>query len=122
MSDEPLYLPTKGRWVALSLPRRWICDLLHFAQKVPTVPVQRRLDIRAVIAAREAVINRPSWAAIFTRAYGLVAREVPELRRYYLAFPRPHLYEFPYSIASVAIERVYEGENAVFFGHLRSPE
>jgi hypothetical protein len=117
-----LALPTGGRSVPLSLPRRWICDLLHFARKVPTVPVERKIDVSAVAAARGQLPLRPSWAAIFTRAYALVAREVPELRRYYLSFPWARLYEFPYSIASVAIERVYQGENAVFFAHLRSPE
>jgi hypothetical protein len=116
------HLPTAGRSIPLSLPRRWICDLLHFAQKVPTVPVQRRIDVGAVVEARARLVQRPSWAALFVRAYALVAREVPELRRYYLAFPRPHLYEFPYSIASVAVERQWQGEPAVFFGHLRSPE
>jgi hypothetical protein len=112
----------KGRTVSLSLPRRWICDLLHFAQKVPTVPVERRINVSAVARARSQLVRRPSWAAIFTRAYALLAKEVPELRRYYLSFPWAHMYEFPYSIASVAIEREWEGENAVFFAHLRSPE
>jgi hypothetical protein len=115
-------LPVRGRSIPLSLPRRWIGDLLHFASKVPTVPVARRIDVRAVADARAQLERRPSWAAIFTRAYGLVASEVPELRRYYLSMPWPHLYEFPYSIASVAIERDWNGENAVFFAHLRSPE
>jgi hypothetical protein len=115
-------LPLHGRSVPLSLPRRWICDLLHCAKQVPTVPVQRRIDVRAVVQARAQLAQRPSWAAIFTRAYGLVAREMPALRRYYLSFPWPHLYEFPFSIASVAIERLWQGENAVFFAHLRSPE
>jgi hypothetical protein len=121
MNDESM-LAARGRSVSLSLPRRWICDLLHFAQKVPTVPVERRLDIRPLVETRASLVNRPSWAAVFCRAYGLVAREVPELRRAYLSFPRPHLYEFPYSIASVAVERDWNGEKAVFFGHLRSPE
>jgi hypothetical protein len=122
-TSEPLQpLSSKGRAVPLSLPRRWICDLLHASRQVPTVPVERRIDIRGVVAARAALAQRPSWAAIFIRAYALVAREIPELRRAYLSFPWPHLYEFPYSIASVAIERDYCGEKAVFFGHLRSPE
>src|SRR5271156_2183587 len=100
-------LPTEGRSLALSLPRRWICDLLHFAKKVPTVPVTRRIDVQAAADARAVLARRPSWAAIFTRAYALVAREVPELRRYFMSFPWPHLHEFPYSIASVAVERVW---------------
>jgi len=113
---------SEGHKVPLSLPRRWICDLLHCARQVPTVPVERRIDVGAVVDARAQLDSRPGWAAIFTRAYGLVAREIPALRRSYLQFPWPHLYEFPYSIASVAVERVWNGENAVFFGHLRSPE
>jgi hypothetical protein len=122
LSPPPDLLSARGRIVPLSLPRRWICDLLHFAAKIPTVPVERRLDVRPVVEARDRLVNRLSWAAIFARAYGLVGREVPELRRAYLSWPWPHLYEFPYSIASVAVEREYQGENAVFFGHLRSPE
>jgi hypothetical protein len=113
---------SKGHSIPLSLPRRWICDLLHFARQVPTVPVQRTIDVRAIVDARARMTPRPSWAAIFTRAYGLVAREMPPLRRYFLSFPRPHLYEYPFSIASVAVERLWDGENAVFFAHLRSPE
>src|SRR2546425_486771 len=107
ISSPPLppVLPSKGRVVPLSLPRRWICDLLHVAKQVPTVPVVRSIDIHAPVAVRAQLPQRPSWAAIFTRAYGLVAQEVPELRRYYLSFPWPHLYEFPFSIASVALER-----------------
>ena len=122
VARQAMLTPSQGHKIPLSLPRRWICDLLHFARQVPTVPVERRIDIRAVVDARARLSPRPSWAAIFTRTYGLVAQEIPELRRYYLSFPRPHLYEFPCSIASVAIERVWQGENAVFFGHLRSPE
>jgi hypothetical protein len=113
---------SEGHKVPLSLPRRWICDLLHFAKQVPTVPVERRIDIRSVVQARSQLERRPSWAAIFTRAYALVGRDLAPLRRAYLSFPRPHLYEFPSSIASVAIERIWNGENAVFFAHLRSPE
>src|SRR5262249_29165943 len=127
MSADEIPRPHKllqltGHKLPLSLPRRWICDLLHFATKVPTVPVQRRINVRAVVEARSRLAQRLSWAAIFLRAYALVARDVPELRRYYLSFPWPHLYEFPYSIASVAIERQWQGHNAVFFAHLRSPE
>ena len=69
----------KGRNLALSLPRRFICDLLHFARRVPTVPVQRRMNVAAVVAARAASAPRPSWAAIFTKAYGFVCAARPEL-------------------------------------------
>jgi hypothetical protein len=111
-----------GRNLPLTVGRRLICDLLHFARQVPTVPVQRCLDVATLREARQCLAPRPSWCAIFTRAYGLVAARVPELRRAYLPWPRPHLYEHPSSVASVAVERAYRGEQAVLFGHLREPE
>jgi hypothetical protein len=39
-----------------------------------------------------------------------------------MPFPKPRLYEHPYNIASVAVERSYRGECEVFFGHIRAPE
>jgi hypothetical protein len=112
----------KGRNLSLSLPRRFICDLLHFARRVPTVPVQRRLNLAPVIEARQAASPRPSWAAIFTKAYAFVCAARPELRRCWLNFPWPHLYEHPTSVASVAIERRVGEEDAVFFGHVTRAE
>jgi hypothetical protein len=110
-----------GRHIPLSLPRRFIGDLMHFARQVPSVPVQRRMNLAPVVAARRAARPRPSWCAILTKAYGLVSALVPELRRAYLVFPRPHLYEHPVPIASVAVECGFGGENAVFPLRLRDP-
>jgi len=111
-----------GRRLALSPPRRFICDLLHFATKVPTVPVQRRMNIAALVAAREHAFPRPSWCSLFTKAYAMVAAARPELRRAYLSFPWPHLYEHPSSIASIAVERRVGDEDAVLFVQIRGPE
>lgn len=111
-----------GVSIPLSLPRQLICDYLHFARKIPSVPVQRRMHLGDVVAARAAAAARPSWCAIFTKAYGFVCAARPELRRAYMAFPRPRLYEHPINVASVAIERKFGDEDAVFFGHIRQPE
>lgn len=112
----------RGRSLRLSVPRRIICDLLAFAKSIPTVPVQRRMNVAAVAAARaDAGPGAPGWCAIFTKAYAVAAQSFPDLRRAYMAFPRAHLYEHPFSIASVAVERPFEGENAVFWGHVKDP-
>ena len=114
-----------GRKLSLSLPRRIICDILAISKAIPTVPVQRQMNVASAAAARALVTrasDRPGWCAIFTKAYALTAVAFPELRRAYLSFPLAYLYEHPHSIASIAIERQFEGENAVFWGHLRRPE
>jgi hypothetical protein len=112
-----------GRSIELSLPRRIMGDLLAFAKAIPTVPVQRRMNVARVVAARARLApHAPGWVALFTKAYAITCLRCPPLRRAYLSFPRPHLYEHPFSIASIAVEREYEGENAVFWGHLRRPE
>jgi hypothetical protein len=86
------------------------------------VPVQRRMNLAAVVGARQLAQPRPSWCAIFTKAYGSVAAARPEFRRAYLSFPWPHLYEHPIAVASIAIERRYGEEEAVFFAPFRNPE
>jgi hypothetical protein len=111
----------RGRAIRLSMPRRMVIDLLYFAKALPTVPVQRRMGLASTAAARAACRNRPQWTAIFAKAYALVAREFPELRRAYVKFPWPHLYEYPVSIASIIIERDYRGEPSLFSLLVKGP-
>jgi hypothetical protein len=111
-----------GRSIPLSLPRRFVGDLVHFAHQVPTVPVQKFINVAALEQLRSQLEPKPSWCAMFTKAYGQVAAEFPELRRSYMSFPWARLYEHPESIASIAIERDFEGENGVFFAHIRNPQ
>jgi hypothetical protein len=110
----------KGRYFPLSLPRRWIGDLLHFAKQVPSVPVERVMDLSAIKARRARV--SVSWPALFLRAFGLTAQKHPELRQSILRYPWTRCYEHPCSVASVALEREYQGEPAVFFGQIMAPE
>ena len=111
----------KGERIPLSLPRRFICDLVREAKKIPTVPVQRRMQLGRLAGARVALDARPSWTALFMTAYARVAQQVPELRRAYIGFPRAHLYQYPLSVANVAVERDYEGEKAVFIARIKDP-
>jgi hypothetical protein len=110
-----------GTNLPLSLPRRLMCDYLHFARQIPSVPVQRRMRLGEVAAARAAAAARPSWCAVFTKAYAFVTDAYPQLRRAYMGFPRPHFYEHPMSVMSVAVERRLGDEDAVFFLHVRRP-
>ena len=112
----------RGTTLPLSVPRQVVCDLLHFAKAVPTVPVQRVVDVGRLAALRARLPQRVGWCAVFTKAFALVGQEVPALRRAYLEYPRPRLYEHPVGVASVAVERDYEGEPGVFFTRIRRPD
>ena len=111
-----------GRRLSISPARRCIGDYLHFAQKVPTVPVQRRMNLAPLMLARQEATPRPGWCAIFTKAYAMVAKNRPELRRAYMGFPWAHLYEHPISVASIAVERRLQDEDVVLFTQILGPE
>ncbi len=111
----------RGRAIPLPKSRRLVIDLLHFARTIPTVPVQRRMHLAPLIAARAACAEKPRWTAIFAKAYALAGAEFPVLRRAYVKFPWPQLYEYPLSTASIMFERDYEGEPSLFSYMIRDP-
>jgi hypothetical protein len=80
------------------------------------------MNVAGVAEARMAASPRPGWCAIFIKAYSVVAARRAELRRAYVSFPAPRLYEHPINVASVAVERRVGDEDAVLFCQLRSPE
>lgn len=112
----------RGRSVKLSAARRLVGDLMRFSIVVPRVTVQRQMNIGALHKARASLSERPSWMVLFLKGYGLLSKETPELRRAYVKLPRPQLYEYPGSIASVAHEREHEGEKVVLLSTIKTPE
>lgn len=110
-----------GRTVGLSLPRRFLADFMHFARKMPLVAVSRRMDLGPVVEARKAATPPPNWALLFAKTFALVAKGRPELRRAYMPFPWAHLYECDQSVATIAIEREYQGEPMVMFAVFKNP-
>jgi hypothetical protein len=111
-----------GRNLPVSRFRGLVVDLVSFCQKVPGATVDRPMNVSALLAARQACVPRPTWTAILLKAMSIVAAREPELRRTYMPFPWPHLYEHPINIANFTIERHYQGENVVFFVQVRSPQ
>lgn len=104
----------RGRRLPLKLHRRLVCDLLAFAKRIPSIPVQRTMNLRPLQLARAAAPQSISWTVLFLKAYGLVAREFAAIRQSYMPFPVAQLYEHPFSIGSVTLERDYDGEPAIF--------
>jgi hypothetical protein len=111
----------KGRSIPLSRARTLACDFLQIARKNPTVPVQKCMNLRDLLQARQQHPQRPSWSAIFIKGYALVAQEFPELRRAYIKIPWHRLYEYPKSVAHVTLERDFDGEKCVFAAKIKDP-
>lgn len=106
----------------LSPARRLIIDLLHFARRVPSLPVERTMELGEVRKLRAKFLDRPCWTALFIRAFGLLASEFPALRTSYLGWPYARLFEHNRSVASVTIEKEVDGQPAILFLKIRHPE
>jgi hypothetical protein len=115
-------MKTPGRSFRISPFRRLVTDLMHFSAKVPRVTVDRRMDLGRLLLARQGCSPRPSWCAIFTKAFAIVARRRPELRQSYMSLPWPRIYEHPRNIATMNVDRRYGDERVVIYTHIRSPE
>ena len=57
-----------GRSIPLSLPRRFVGDLVHFAHQVPTVPVQKMVNVGSLERLRSrytvVVLTVLSWSLV----------------------------------------------------------
>jgi hypothetical protein len=112
----------RGRFRKISLPRRLIIDLMHASRGVPFVSLSRSLNIRPLAEARAALARPPGWAAIFVKAFALVARDEPILRTLYAAWPWPSFYELPKNVAMVAVSRTLDGEECVLPQRVAEPD
>lgn len=110
------------RWQPLSPFRRNVVELLRRTQKVPLVTAERKMRLADVIDARQAIDLHPSWTAIFTKAFSIVAALRPDLRRSYFSFPWAHLYEHGVNVAMVMVERNVNGEDMPLNYRIRRPE
>jgi hypothetical protein len=112
----------RGTVRKITLPRRLVADLMHVSIRVPFVSLTRPLNLRGLSEARAQAAQRPGWAAIFVKAFALVAREQPILRTLYVKWPLPAFYELPRSVAMVAIARTEDGEDCVLPQKVAAPD
>jgi hypothetical protein len=103
----------RGTVRKISMPRRFVVDLMGVSMRVPFVSLARPLNVRQLIEARALAAKPPGWAAIFVKAFALVARDEPVLRTLYGKWPWPHFFELPSSIAMVAIARIEDGQHCI---------
>jgi hypothetical protein len=112
----------RGTVRKITAPRRIVIDLMRASIRVPFVSLARPLDICLLSEARAQAALRPGWAAIFVKAFALVAKEQPVLRTLYVKWPIPAFYELPRSVAMVAIARVEDGEDCVLPQRITAPD
>ncbi|MEI7686737.1 MAG: 2-oxo acid dehydrogenase subunit E2 [Planctomycetota bacterium] len=115
MSATGIYRP-------VSRFRRLVADLMHFSAKVPSVTLERRMNLAPLVAARQNCDPSPTWTAIITKAYAVVAARTPALRTAYLTFPWPRFYEHAANIATLHLDRQLADERVVLYVHIESPE
>ncbi len=111
----------RARARAISSNRALVLDGLYFARAVTLFPVERAFDLAELARLRERQVSRISWVVLFIKAYALVAREHAPLRQAYIRWPWPHLLESPNSVAMLAINRQFEGEDRLCWGRFDEP-
>jgi hypothetical protein len=97
-------------------------DVVHFGKKSHVVGGNWTINVAQAAAARK--VRRPpiAWGAIWVKAVALASRKWPELRTAYLPFPWPRLYLHPDAVATLVVERDWNGRPAVFFDQVKHPE
>lgn len=103
----------RGTKRKISLPRRFLIDFMHASMRVPAISFSRPLDVGPLMAARASAKSPPGWAAVFVKAFAIVARDEPVLRTLYVKLPWPHFFELPRSVAMVAVARTECGEEFI---------
>jgi pyruvate/2-oxoglutarate dehydrogenase complex dihydrolipoamide acyltransferase (E2) component len=122
---------TKSRFTAA---RGCVSDVARLAQEIPLFPVERTMPLGPLAAARSAVGNtaaakhpasasRIGWAAVFLKAYALVAREMPMLRSWLVhGFAGTGLATAAESVATLAVNRIEDGEDRLYWARLAAPD
>ena len=113
---------TGGKRMKLPRSRRLVLDVLHYSRKLGGIPQARNCNIADVSELRRQTTPRIGWPVLFMKAFALVAKDNPVLRRTFMPWPWAHLYEHPVSVGRMTVTRHYRGEDWVFFAQFVEPE
>jgi hypothetical protein len=105
-----------------SAARAGVADVARLSQRIPLFPVERAMRLADVAAARAAAPVRIGWAALFLKAYALVAAEMPILRTWLVRRLIPRLATAPDSVATLAVNRDDGEGDHLFFARLPHPD
>jgi hypothetical protein len=96
-------------------------ELADLACRIPTATVRRAVRLPAVAAARAAAVPRPGWPALFTKALAFVAGAEPGLRQLCAPWPRLRVYEHPFPVAAVLLERPFDEDVSALWACVTDP-
>jgi hypothetical protein len=97
-------------------------DVALLSQAIPLFPVDREMCLADVAAARAAAPQRIGWAACFMKAYATVAHDEPLLRSWLVGGLSSRLATSSQSVATLAVNRVEDGVDRLFFARLAAPD
>jgi hypothetical protein len=106
----------------LSRQRLLVADVVAAARRVPTFPVERLMSLGKVEQLRAGTATRIGWAAIFAKAYAIVARDMPMLRSWYVPGLRPRMATSSSSVATLSVNRRVDDEDQLYWAHLPCPD
>ncbi len=106
----------------LSGARGCVADVAGLGRAVPLFPVERVMRLGPVAEARTAAAVRIGWAAIFTKAYALVAREMPVLRSWVAGIVSQRIATVDRSVATLAVNRIEDGVDRLCWTRIAAPE
>jgi hypothetical protein len=107
-----------GQTLPLSRLWRFLSETFSLGRTTSPMRIQRRLLLADVATARGIASPSPSWRAVFLKAFAHVSAANPLLRRCFLSWPWPRIYEHPETVAVLPVERNAEIE----FVRLKRPE
>lgn len=110
----------QGKVIPISLARSLVIDFTRAT--VPLTVVKRTMRLERLVKARAARAVRPGWAAMFAKAFSIVALDEPCLRTLYLKWPWPRLYEARWSVGMVAVVREAFDKEVPLLAKIHTPD
>ena len=101
--------------------RGCVNDVATLALDIPLFPVERLMSLESLATARRDSLVRVGWAAVFLKAYAIVAREMPSLRSWLAGHLHHRIATCSQSVATLAVNRSDDGDR-LFFARIARPD
>jgi hypothetical protein len=111
-----------GRRIPFSNGRRLVDDVIRVSNQMPMAAFATQWDVAQIAKLRRMAKPKISWNVLVMKAHAIVCRNNQSLRRSYVRFPYPHLYEHHQNVCMMTIARQHQGEERLFFARFNEPD